>query len=217
MKQEKREDPSAGRFDAARFVLPEEARVLIVVEGTTGSQCRVYGFERKTEADSWEKRLETAGILGKNGMSAHRRSGDKTTPIGVFRMNTPFGQKEALAGFPSDYIQVDASYVWEDASNQLSQDGSKEGERVGSGRYAGYYDYVISMGFNPAGMAKLGSALFLHCQGEVREYTSGCVAVDTASMLRIMRLYGTYGTGAVFLAQAEKGGFEALYDSFHCS
>ena len=34
-----------------------------------------------------------------NGMSNHRHSGDKTTPIGVFKMNTPFGQAKALEGF----------------------------------------------------------------------------------------------------------------------
>lgn len=111
----------AGTADASRFVLPEEARVLVIVEGTGGSNCNVYAFERSSAAGAWEKRLETTGHLGMNGMSNHRHSGDKTTPIGVFKMNTPFGQAKALEGFPSDYIQVDDTYVWEDDTNKMSQ------------------------------------------------------------------------------------------------
>lgn len=214
MVQEKAETVFCGSFEPARFVLPEKARVLVVVEGMTDSACRVYAFERISEKEDWKWCLETTGVLGKNGMSSHRRSGDKTTPVGVFQMNTPFGQKEALEGFPSDYIQVDASYVWEDDTNKLSQDPLKEGERVGSGEYAGYYDYVIDAGFNPNGIAGQGSALFLHCTGDFRDYTSGCVAIDAEPMTQVMRLYGRYGDGAVFIAQAEKGGFDAIYHSF---
>ena len=40
----------AGTADASRFVLPEEARVLVIVEGTGGSNCNVYAFERSSAA-----------------------------------------------------------------------------------------------------------------------------------------------------------------------
>jgi len=204
----------AGTADASRFVLPEEARVLVIVEGTGGSNCNVYAFERSSAAGAWEKRLDTTGHLGMNGMSNHRHSGDKTTPIGVFKMNTPFGQAKALEGFPSDYIQVDDTYVWEDDTNKMSRDLSKEGERVGSSGYAGYYDYAIDAGFNPNGIKNQGSALFLHCSGEFKEYTSGCVAIEKDQMAQIMKLYGKYGSGASFIAQAPKGTFEQIYNTY---
>lgn len=204
----------AGTADASCFVLPEEARVLVIVEGTGGSNCNVYAFERSSAAGAWEKRLETTGHLGMNGMSNHRHSGDKTTPIGVFKMNTPFGQAKALEGFPSDYIQVDDIYVWEDDTNKMSRDLSKEGERVGSSGYAGYYDYAIDAGFNPNGIKNQGSALFLHCSGEFKEYTSGCVAIEKDQMAQIMKLYGKYGSGASFIAQAPKGTFDQIYNTY---
>lgn len=204
----------AGTADASRFTLPEEARVLVIVEGTGGTGCNVYAFERSSTAGTWEKRLETTGHLGMNGMSNHRHSGDKTTPIGVFKMNTPFGQAKALEGFPSDYIQVDDSYVWEDDTNKMSRDLTKEGERVGSSGYAGYYDYAIDAGFNPNGIKNKGSALFLHCTGEFKDYTSGCVAIEKEQMARIMKLYGKYGSGASFIAQAPKGTFEQIYNTY---
>ena len=186
----------------------------MIVEGTGGTGCNVYAFERSSAAGTWEKRLETTGHLGMNGMSNHRHSGDKTTPIGVFKMNTPFGQAKALEGFPSDYIQVDDTYVWEDDTNKMSRDLSKEGERVGSSGYAGYYDYAIDAGFNPNGIKNQGSALFLHCSGEFKNYTSGCVAIEKDQMAQIMKLYGKYGSGASFIAQAPKGTFEQIYNTY---
>ena len=129
-------------------------------------------------------------------------------------MNTTFGQAKALEGFPSDYIQVDDTYVWEDDTNKMSRDLSKEGERVGSSGYAGYYDYAIDAGFNPNGIKNQGSALFLHCSGEFKEYTSGCVAIEKDQMAQIMKLYGKYGSGASFIAQAPKGTFEQIYNTY---
>ncbi len=48
----------AGTAAASRFVLPEEARVLVIVEGTGGTGCNVYAFERSSAAGSLG---ETAG------------------------------------------------------------------------------------------------------------------------------------------------------------
>ena len=123
-----------GSFDADRFVLPQEAKVLVVVEGTEGSACNVYAFEQGEAG--WELRVQTAGWLGLNGMSNHRTEGDKTTPIGVFQMNTPFGQDDPLDGFPSNYIKVDETYIWDQYANRLVQDTSASGEQVGTEGYA---------------------------------------------------------------------------------
>ena len=48
-------------FQAKEFALPEEARVLVVVEGTGGSDCKVYAYEKADEScglrrrGSWER------------------------------------------------------------------------------------------------------------------------------------------------------------------
>lgn len=201
-----------GSFDVNRFVLPEEARVLVVVEGTGGSGCRVYAFEKSE--DGWTKQVETAGYLGLNGMSNHRVAGDKTTPIGVFRMNTPFGQEDALDGFPANYLKVKESHVWTDDTNVMVDDASAVGEHVGTFWYDEYYDYAIDSGFNPNGIANQGSALFLHCIGQGKNYTSGCVAIPKEQMIAVMRLYGTYGDGACYIAQAPQGTFDLIYDTY---
>lgn len=199
-------------FDADRFVLPKEARVLVVVEGTGGSRCRVYAYERSESG--WEQRLETEGYLGLSGMSNHRISGDKTTPIGVFQMNTPFGQDDPLEGFPSNYLKVKESHVWTDDTNVMVDDASAVGEHVGTFWYDEYYDYAIDAGFNRNGIAGQGSALFLHCIGQGKDYTSGCVAIPKDQMIAVMRLYGRYGDGACYIAQAPKGTFAQIYDTY---
>ncbi|MCD8082016.1 MAG: L,D-transpeptidase family protein [Clostridiales bacterium] len=202
----------AASYDVEKFVLPEDAGVLVVVEGTGGVDCTVRAFEQVD--GSWVKRVEAAGHLGKNGLSNDRTEGDSTTPIGLFQMNTPFGQAAASDGFPANYIQVDSSYVWEDDTNRLVQGSTAEGERVGSAGYAGYYDYVLDFGYNPQAISGKGSALFLHCEGADTSGTHGCVAIPTESMREVMKLYGTYGDGRCYIALAPEGTFDRIYSSY---
>lgn len=198
--------------DPNRFVLPEEARVLVVVEGTGGTGCQVSAWENP--GDGWIRKFQVEGNLGYNGMSNHRIMGDKTTPIGVFQMNTPFGQDDPLEGFPSNYVKVNENYVWEDETNRLVEGSKKEGERVGTSKYAGFYDYAIDAGFNKEAIPNQGSALFLHCMPEGSEFSSGCVQIPKEQMAEIMKLYGTYGDGACYIAQAPQGKFELIYNTY---
>ncbi len=199
-------------FDVSRFILPEEAKMLVVVEGNEGSTCQVYAYE-KTDG-GWEQRLQTMGIMGRNGMNNNRRVGDKTTPIGLFQLNTPFGQSDPQEGFPADYIKVGKRHVWSDLTNRLVEDASVEGEHVGTKGYQGYYDYALDAGFNVNAIPDQGSALFLHCWKVGRVDTSGCVAIPKEQMAYIMKLYGMYGKGACYIAQAPRDTFELVYDSY---
>lgn len=207
--------PDGQDFLVDRFVLPEGARVLVVVEGTGGSACQVYAYERPEAGDeTWILRLCTAGRLGRGGMSNHRTEGDLTTPIGVFQMDTPFGQGKPLEGFPENYIQVTKSYVWVTKTNRLEASSTEDGERVGTKGYAGYYEYVLNAGYNKNAVEKKGSALFLHCQRKKRTGSAGCVEIPKEDMIAIMRLYGAYGDGACYIAQAPRGTFPLIYDSY---
>lgn len=199
-------------YDVNRFALPEGAGMLVIVEGTGGSSCHVTAYEKGQSG--WEKRLETDGYLGQNGMSNHRVMGDKTTPIGVFQMNTPFGQGDPLEGFPQNYIKVKESHVWADDTNSLVDDASCVGEHVGTVWYKGHYDYVLDAGFNKNAIPNQGSALFLHCMVSGKTSSSGCVAIPKDEMAKIMRLYGTYGDGACYIAQAPRGSFHLIYNSY---
>ena len=200
-------------FEVERFILPETARLLVVVEGTGGSGCMVYAYAR-SEAGAWRLRVETPGYLGNKGMSSSRTEGDKTTPIGLFQLNTPFGQAEQLEGFPESYLQVSEDYVWSDAENRLVVNPAEQGEHVGTADYSEYYDYCLDMGYNRNAFPKKGSALFLHCFGHNRTETSGCVSIAREQMVEILRLYGTCGDGNGYIALAPAGTFSYVYDSY---
>ncbi len=199
-------------FEVKRFVLPEDAAVLVVVEGTRGTQCKVHVYEKSGE--EWQKQFQTDGWLGYGGLSNDRIAGDKTTPIGLFQLNTPFGQEAPQEGFPENYIQVDGSYVWEDETNTLSRDLTKSGERVGAPGYLPQYVYVLDMGYNRKGIKWKGSALFIHCKEENEDGTMGCVAIEKERMAELLRLYGKYGDGRCYIALAPFGTFEQVYGSY---
>lgn len=205
----------SGEVRPERFVLPAGARVLVIVEGTEKSSCQVSVYEREQEdSTAWSLRMTTPGYLGHNGMSNHRTAGDMTTPIGVFQMNTPFGQADPLPGFPENYRKVTESYVWESATNRLTEASEEEGERVGTAGYAGHYDYVLDCGYNRNAIEGKGAGLFLHCSVEGGSGSSGCVAIPKERMAEVMCLYGTYGDGACYIAQAPRGTFSQIYDSY---
>lgn len=201
-------------FQADNFKLPSEAKVLVVAERTEGSNCVVYAFE-KDENGHFGLKLAVDGMLGRNGLSNCRFEGDGTTPIGVWKLNTPFGQKDAQDGFPVNYIKVDESYVWSSKTNKLCQDLTQPGELVGTERYKDYYQYCLDFGYNPLGREKKGSALFLHCAPDSGALpTSGCVQIREDAMVKVMQLYGKYGDGACFMAIAPVGKMNMIYDTF---
>jgi len=206
-------------FDPEKFVLPEDAKVLTIVGGMEGTGCKVYIFERETTADGnkWKLITTTNGAMGRNGMSNDRHEGDGTTPIGVWQLNTPFGQKPAEDGFPADYLQVSGNdYVWTEKENKLMLDptGTLAGERVGSEKYKGYYNYALDCGYNKNAVQGKGSALFIHCLKPEEGGSSGCIKISEDKMKRLMKLYGEYGDGKCYIAQAPIKSIYKLYNAY---
>jgi len=208
-----------GYFDPEKFELPADAKVLVVVGGMEGTRCKVYVFEKEsgTEGEKWKFITETNGQMGRNGMSNNRKEGDGTTPIGIWQLNTPFGQKPAEEGFPANYIQVSGNdYVWSEKTNKLMVDptGQEPGERVGTDKYRGYYDYALDAGYNKNAVPGKGSALFLHCLKPEEGGSSGCVKISEDKMKRILKLYGKYGDGKCYIAHAPLNSMYNLYGKY---
>lgn len=219
---------SSSNIDVSNFNLTD-AKGFVIVEGTGGSSCVVSAY--KKNGSTWEKFVDTNGVLGENGMSNNKTEGDKTTPIGIWKMNTPFGQKEALDGFPSSYLKVSESSDGTDMPDYWSGSTGNEsygynklklnfdttiasdfiGERISSSGYSGYYNYVIDSGYNYNGAYKAGSALFLHCNANGATSTSGCVAIPESEMIKILK---EYEDDCWYIAQAPKGYISQLYNAY---
>lgn len=206
---------ASSETEPSNFNISQSAKLFVAVSGDsyTSTNDTVYVYFK--ENGKWKLKFMTRGVHGRSGMSNNRTAGDGTTPIGVWRLNTPFGQAAARSGFPSDYIQVTKSDVWSSETNKLVRgNASLDGEKVGTGSYATVYDYVLDSGFNFAGERGKGSALFLHCTATGKTSTAGCVAIQSDKMIEIMKLYAAAGNGNSYIAQAPKGKFLLIYDSF---
>lgn len=232
---EKRIDTAALSYDVSRFTLPEDAKSLIVVEGfavkggkdtyretkvsdeSRWNKARVTVFV-KNDAGKWEAKIQSAGVYGYGGMSAKRKTGDGTTPIGLWKTDTPFGRNASEEGFPSDYthIQADAKrQYWSDQTNRLESSeklASQKGEKLWEDWAKNIYAYALNTGFNKENRQPgTGSALFLHCTSNGKPSTAGCVAIQPEAMKAVLR---QYAKGGMYIAQAPEGQFEQVYGAF---
>ena len=232
---EKRIDTSLLSYDVSRFTLPEDAKSLIVVEGfavkggkdtyretkvsdeSRWNKARVTVFV-KNDAGQWQAKIQSAGVYGYGGMSAKRKTGDGTTPIGLWKTDTPFGRNAAEEGFPSDYthIQADAKrQYWSDQTNRLESSeklASQKGEKLWEDWAKNIYAYALNTGFNKENRQPgTGSALFLHCTSNGKPSTAGCVAIQPEAMKAVLR---QYAKGGMYIAQAPEGQFEQVYGAF---
>ncbi len=181
--------------------IPEDAEILITLFGPADGDTGVLAVYEKQESSegnfSWQAVKEDIRTkYGKRGLYKEIE-GDKKTPVGIFKMNTPFGIAEKLEGFPDNYITVDEGHYWNGDSdsemyNKLVHTDTYTDFNTGSSEhlidYTGYYDYCIDTGYNISGTPHLGSAIFLHCVVN-DENTNGCIAIPKEDMIDIMRLY----------------------------
>ncbi|MGP1348393.1 MAG: L,D-transpeptidase family protein [Stomatobaculum sp.] len=222
-------------FDVTRFVLPEDAKALVVTEGfavnggksvyrsgyveneALWNRARVTVFS-KNASGAWEAKIQSAAVYGWGGMSNHRHSGDGTTPIGLWKADTAFGRAKAEEGFPAEYVQISLTarnQYWSDSTNRLmvnSDISAQNGEKLWADWAEEIYAYSLNSGFNKdCAQPGTGSALFLHCSKAGKPSTAGCVAMAPEAMKAILRLYAK---GGLYVAQAPEGQFETVYAAY---
>lgn len=199
---------SVGTLELDKLDVPDSAQVLCILEGGRNTDSGTFTLvTRKKSSDGnsyWGKVLETPAKYGMNGLYKEQE-GDAKTPVGVFRMNMPFGIKSAKEGFPDNYIQVDSTCYWNGDSNsdrynqfvrttEYNNFSKSKSERLVS--YAGYYNYCINTGYNPDGTAHKGSAIFLHCMVD-NNNTHGCIGIAESGMISVLR---NYKEGSTYMA-----------------
>lgn len=139
--------------------------------------------------NGWKSELQAHCDFGKNGFSANRHAGDKTTPVGSFPLLYAFGTLDHPDTnmtykkiTPHSYLsaEYDTYNTWIESAREIS------GEHL-----IDYYQYKYAMniGFNinPTVYGR-GAAIFLHCKSTDRTWTSGCVSVEENVMADLFRL-----------------------------
>lgn len=192
----------ASGLEIDKINIPADSQVLITLAGSRSSDTGELNVYTKGDDGAWK--TVYAGIRAKYGMNGlyKEKEGDSKTPVGVFKMNTPFGIADSVEGFPDNYIKVDPDMYWngDSASDRYNKlvnakeytafDRSASEHLI---NYSGYYDYCIDTGYNYEGTPYLGSAIFLHCVVN-DEHTHGCIAIPKEYMTEIMKLYSEGNT-----------------------
>ena len=165
--------------------------VVAVYENTTAW----ISMHEQDENGEWRMILSTPGYIGKNGLGK-TKEGDGMTPAGVFSFNRAFGIA-ADPGCAIPYVQVDEDSYW---SGDV-REGMRYNELVSLKDYPGLnledsehivdytyqYQYCLNISYNAEGTPGLGSAIFLHCLGDRKPYTGGCVAIPMEQMYYVMQ------------------------------
>ena len=192
----------ASGLEIDKINIPADSQVLITLAGSRASDTGELNVYTKGDDGAWK--TVYAGIRAKYGMNGlyKEKEGDSKTPVGVFKMNTPFGIADSVEGFPDNYIKVDPDMYWngDSASDRYNKlvnvkeytafDRSASEHLI---NYSGYYDYCIDTGYNYEGTPYRGSAIFLHCVIN-DEHTHGCIAIPKEYMTEIMKLYSEGNT-----------------------
>ena len=171
----------------------DDARQLVIVQGTKGSDAKFSFHERDNASDEWHEIISCNAFIGKKGWGK-TREGDMKTPRGVYTFTMAFGILED-PGCAMPYTQVNDSHYWVGDSNSERYNqfvstrdyvdfNHKDSEHIID--YDLAYKYCLNISYNHDGTPKKGSAIFLHCQTK-NKFTAGCVAIPPESMREVLR------------------------------
>src|SRR6185312_16352903 len=164
------------------------------VVGVGGSSAKMDIWQRT--AGGWQ--AVEAGIpayVGANGLALETREGDMATPMGIFPLDYAFGTApNPGGGLP--YVQVGPDHWWDGdvasptyntmqvckkAQCPFNTSPSSATENLDIPPYV----HAVVMGVNKARVPAMGSAFFIHATDAGP--TAGCVAIDDATLVRIMQ------------------------------
>ena len=144
----------------------------------------------------WETRTLRCA-LGKGGVvsAAAKREGDGASPMGLWplrevfyradRVQRPESALAARAIKPDDGWCDDPDHADYNRLVKLPHPGRCES----MWRQDGLYDVVVPLGYNDGEVRRgAGSAIFLHCASATFQPTEGCVAVERALLIDILKV-----------------------------
>jgi L,D-peptidoglycan transpeptidase YkuD (ErfK/YbiS/YcfS/YnhG family) len=172
------------------------ATQVLAVTGTGGSDAKLDVWERS--AAGWQPVAGGVGIpakIGQKGMSPNHFDGSMMTPKGIYTLDFAFGtQPDPGSGLK--YIQVGPNHWWDgdmkSPTYNTMQVCDKANCPFNTSLSAGtenldipQYAHAVVMGVNKERIPGKGGAFFVHSTDGGS--TAGCVAIDDATLVTIMR------------------------------
>lgn len=170
------------------------ATQVISVVGVGGSKAKMDVYERT--AAGWQP--VAAGIdawVGEAGMAPQTTDGSMKTPMGVFTLDFAFGT-DPNPGGGLQYVQVGPNHWWDGDMQSPTYNTMQVCEEaacpfntaLSSGTEnleIPQYRHAVVMGVNKERVPGRGGAFFVHSTDGGP--TAGCVAIDDATLVKIMQ------------------------------
>ena len=187
--------PAAAQFTPWFAQQVGSATQVLSVTGGGGSDAKLDVWQRT--AAGWQPVDGGVGVpakIGAKGMSPNHFEGSMMTPQGVYSLDFAFGtQPDPGSGLP--YVEVGPHHWWDGDSNsptyntmQVCEPGACPFATSGTGTEnldIPQYAHAVVMGVNKQRIPGKGSAFFVHSTDGGA--TAGCVAIDDATLVKIMR------------------------------
>lgn len=169
----------------------------LFVVAAVGDTTAWISMHEKDKDGSWKMIMSTPGFIGKNGIcaDADHAEGCAQTPVGTYHFTKAFGIADD-PGCKMPYTKVTDDTYWSGDQREgmhyneiVSIKDHPDLDTENSEHILDYtyqYQYCLNISFNEEGTPGRGSAIFLHCFGDWKPYTGGCVAVPMDQMYYIM-------------------------------
>ncbi|MCG7597930.1 L,D-transpeptidase [Mycobacterium sp. PSTR-4-N] len=172
------------------------ATQVLAVTGTGGSDATLDVWQRT--ATGWQPVAGGVGVpakIGAKGMSPNHFDGSMMTPEGIYTLDFSFGTQPDPGG-GLRYIRVGPNHWWDgdmkSPTYNTMQVCDKQNCRFDTAPSSGtenlaipQYAHAIVMGVNKERIPGKGGAFFVHSTDGGA--TAGCVAIDDATLVKIMR------------------------------
>jgi L,D-peptidoglycan transpeptidase YkuD (ErfK/YbiS/YcfS/YnhG family) len=134
------------------------------------------------------------GVIGKNGFTKDKIEKDLKTPVGKFEFGLAFGKYDN-PGTKLEYIKTGKEDFWIDDPNSqfyntlqvnnLKKDWASAEKLLINSKL---YDYAVDIKYNINPIIKgKGSAIFMHIWRGSNKYTTGCVATDSNTIIKLLK------------------------------
>ena len=171
-----------------------DATQVISVVGAGGSSAKIDVFQR--DAAGWQPlRGGIPAHVGANGFAAETHDGNMKTPLGIYSLDFAFGTAPNPGG-GLQYVQVGPDHWWDGDMKSPTYNTMQVCKKAqcpfdtapDSGTEnldIPQYKHAVVMGVNKNKAPGGGAAFFFHTTDG--KPTEGCVAVDDAQLVSIMK------------------------------
>jgi L,D-peptidoglycan transpeptidase YkuD (ErfK/YbiS/YcfS/YnhG family) len=131
--------------------------------------------------------------IGKSGLNKQKIEGDKSTPIGLFKIGKLYFREDRFLK-PSTLIEKKVIKCWMGWSNDSKSKNYNSEVRIKKNtkyeklfREDYKYDYLIVINYNDKKIPYKGSAIFLHLTSNYKP-TAGCIAIKKKDFEILLKL-----------------------------